>query len=606
MNKGGDMLKSLKTQIVFISFLCLVVGVMVITSTNYLVARHRAYQGLTEQNLALLKSHAEGISEWVNSKRSLVNASVNDAEPTRSLLTLRDTGLFVGTYFDYVSNSASPGLPSTTDQTSRPGYEQVLQTGKAIVTSPYFLGTSGKLFITFAAPAGSGTTITSLGAAQASMDAVVANVASIRPTANSLAFLVDSNGTIIAHPSEHMLLKPVNEVSAELTQEALGKEAAQASLMPVHVEGQKYLLMVVPVEGTSWQLVLVLNQAEALEPITAMLATSVAVSALVLLAVSVLLGGFISHRLARLAQLRDAMREVGTVDGDLSLRIDTRGDDELAEIATSFNTFADKQTFVLARIRESSTSVRFAAEEIAAGNIDLSHRTELTVSGLEGISASMLQLTDTVRINADSMLQANLLVTQASHLADQGGNVVGQAVQTMDQISSASRKIADIIGVIDGIAFQTNILALNAAVEAARAGEQGRGFAVVATEVRHLAQRSAHAAKEIKDLISASVECVQGGVQLVHSAGTTIQEIVSSVQQVVRVIGEVQSSTAKQSASIIEMGQAVLHLEELVQQNAALVEQGSASAASLKEQSVALSGVMGGLALKWSPTSIPL
>lgn len=600
------MLKSIKMQIVLTSSLCLVVGVLVITSANYLVARHRAYQGLTEQNLALLKSHAEGISEWVNSKRSLVNASVNDAEPTRSLLTLRDTGLFVGTSFDYVSHSASPASPSATDQTNSPGYQQVLQTGKAIVTSPYFLGTSGKLVVTFAAPAGSGPTITSLGAAEASMDAVVANVASVRPTANSLAFLVDSDGKIIAHPNEHLLLKPVNAVSAELSPEALAKAAAHASLVPVHVEGQKSLLMVVPVAGTPWQLVLVLNQAEALEPITAMLATSAAVSALVLLVASVLLGWFISHRLARLAQLRDAMREVGAGDGDLSLRIDTRGEDELAEIATSFNTFADKQTLVLARIRESSTSVRFAAEEIAAGNSDLSRRTELTVSGLEGISSSMLQLTDTVRLNADSMLQANQLITQASHLADRGGHVVGQAVQTMDQISSASRKIADIIGVIDGIAFQTNILALNAAVEAARAGEQGRGFAVVATEVRHLAQRSAHAAKEIKDLISASVTCVQGGVQLVNSAGTTIQEIVSSVQQVASVIGKVHHSTAEQSASIFEMGQAVLHLEELVQQNAALVEQGSASATSLKEQSLALSGVMGGIALQTGTTLIAL
>jgi len=237
--------------------------------------------------------------------------------------------------------------------------------------------------------------------------------------------------------------------------------------------------------------------------------------------------------------------------------------------------------------------VRLASEEIATGNHDLSSRTELAASSLEETTAAMQQLTDTVRHNADSALQANQLVAQASTVAQHGGQVVGNVVKTMDQINVASRKIEDIIQVIDGIAFQTNILALNAAVEAARAGEQGRGFAVVAGEVRALAGRSADAAKEIKQLIGTSVEQVANGSRLVHDAGGTMTEIVQAVQRVTDIMAEIAASTNEQSTSIAEVGQAVSHLDQMTQQNAALVEESAAAAQSLKDQSVRLSDVVG-------------
>lgn len=592
------MLKSLKTQIVLTSSLCLAAGVLAITLTNYFTARQHAYQGLAEQNLALARSHAKAIAEWVQSKQSLVQAAVNDAEPSKSLLMLRDAGQFVGTYFDYV-NAYAPAAPGAGQVPARPGQEQALRTGRPVVTSPAMPPGGGTPVITFAAPVGPEGAVTSVGAADAAMDAVLANVASIRPTESSEAFLVDAEGTVLAHPQAGRLLKPATEISADLAPEALRQAAARSAWVPVRVGGQKYLLMVVPVEGMPWMLAVLLHEAQALAPITAVLAVSIAASALVLLVTAVLLGGFIAHRLARLGQLRDAMREVasgaGAADseGDLARRMDARGDDELADIAASFNAFADRQAVVLARIHEASTCVRLAAREIAAGNLDLSHRTEETVAGLTGISASMQQLTDAVQGNAASTHQANLLASQASEVAQRGGDVVGRAVQTMDEISAASRKIADIIGVIDSIAFQTNILALNAAVEAARAGEQGRGFAVVAAEVRQLAQRSAQAAHEIRALISSSVERVQDGAQLVHSTGRTIEEIVGAVSEVVSVMGRIHASTVAQSDGIAAMGQSVLRLEGLAQQNAALVEQSAASAATLEDQSAALAGVMG-------------
>jgi methyl-accepting chemotaxis protein len=230
-----------------------------------------------------------------------------------------------------------------------------------------------------------------------------------------------------------------------------------------------------------------------------------------------------------------------------------------------------------------------APSEIASGNADLSSRTESQASALEETASSMEELTSTVKQNAENAQQANQLVVSASDVALRGGEVVGQVVNTMSSIKESSRKIVDIIGVIDGIAFQTNILALNAAVEAARAGEQGRGFAVVASEVRNLAQRSAGAAKEIKALISDSVEKVDAGSQLVDQAGKTMNEIVTSVQHVADIMSEVTAASQEQSAGIEQVNRAIAQMDEITQQNAALVEQASAAAQSMQDQAGGLS-----------------
>ncbi len=235
-------------------------------------------------------------------------------------------------------------------------------------------------------------------------------------------------------------------------------------------------------------------------------------------------------------------------------------------------------------VRGSSESVATASAEIAQGNVDLSARTERQASALEQTAASMEQLATTVRQNADNSRQANQLALGASTVAVQGGEVVRQVVETMREINASSRRIADIIGVMDGIAFQTNILALNAAVEAARAGEQGRGFAVVANEVRSLAKRSADSAKEIKELISASVGRVHQGTALVDRAGTTMTEIVGSIQRVSDIVAEISTASAEQSAGVGQVGEAVTNMDQATQQNAALVEQGTAAAESLRDQ----------------------
>ncbi|QPF76744.1 HAMP domain-containing protein [Roseateles sp. DAIF2] len=283
-----------------------------------------------------------------------------------------------------------------------------------------------------------------------------------------------------------------------------------------------------------------------------------------------------------LAQAVDAADRIA--GGDLSQRIRFEGKDETARLLEAMQRMQAALAQTVATVRQGAESVATASAQIAQGNSDLSSRTEEQASSLEETSATMEELGSTVRQNADNAQQANQLAQSASEVARSGGQVVGEVVSTMRGIEDSSKRIADIITTIDGIAFQTNILALNAAVEAARAGEQGRGFAVVAGEVRTLAQRSATAAKEIKGLINDSVERVQTGTQLVDRAGQTMQDIVSSVQRVADIVGEISSASTEQSSGIAQVGEAVTQLDRATQQNAALVEESAAASESLKQQ----------------------
>jgi methyl-accepting chemotaxis protein len=270
--------------------------------------------------------------------------------------------------------------------------------------------------------------------------------------------------------------------------------------------------------------------------------------------------------------------------GDLSSHIDVSSRDETGQLFRALHAMQESLVTVVSRVRTGSESVSSASFEIADGNQDLSARTEQQASALQQTAASMEQLNSAVQQNADNARQANQLAQSASSVAVQGGEVVGQVVETMKGINESSRKIADIIQVIDGIAFQTNILALNAAVEAARAGEQGRGFAVVASEVRSLAGRSAEAAKGIKQLINASVERVEQGSSLVDKAGATMAEVVASIRRVTDIMGEISAASNEQSTGVSQVDEAITHMDQSTQQNAALVEQMAAAASSLKGQ----------------------
>jgi methyl-accepting chemotaxis protein len=324
-----------------------------------------------------------------------------------------------------------------------------------------------------------------------------------------------------------------------------------------------------------------------------------------IVAVGMLMAMWVARIVSR--PLNDAVALARQVaGGDLTAEIAVSSRDETGQLMQALKEMNGNLQHLVAQVRSGTDTIATASSEIASGNADLSSRTEQQASSLEETASSMEELTSTVRQNADNARQARQLAVGASATAERCGEVSARVNTTMDSISASSRKIVDIISVIDGIAFQTNILALNAAVEAARAGEQGRGFAVVAGEVRNLAQRSAAAAREIKELIGDSVDKVNAGSLLVNEAGRTMDEVVASVRQVSDIVAEISAASAEQSAGIEQVNQAIAQMDQVTQQNAALVEQAAAAAESMQDQAVALTAVVGVFKLNGAAPKTPL
>jgi methyl-accepting chemotaxis protein len=323
---------------------------------------------------------------------------------------------------------------------------------------------------------------------------------------------------------------------------------------------------------------------------------AVVIGALLALWVARIVAGPLSH--AVLVARRVA-------DGDLTAEVTVNSNDETGQLMAALRDMTASLASLVGQVRSGTDTIATASSQIAAGNQDLSSRTEEQASSLEETASSMEELTSTVKQNADNARQANQLALSASGIAVKGGDVVGQVVGTMASINESSKKIVDIIAVIDGIAFQTNILALNAAVEAARAGEQGRGFAVVATEVRNLAHRSAAAAKDIKELIGDSVDKVEAGSKLVDEAGSTMADIVASITRVADIMGEITAASQEQSAGIEQVNQAITQMDQVTQQNAALVEEAAAAAESMQDQASALIAVVGVFKLRDGAAVVP-
>ncbi len=584
-------LTSLRGKIVAATGVLVLLGLLALTTANVLTARHHALAALDGQMKSLTLSHASEVAAWIASRQQVVKSfasAVDEADPLNALKQAKIAGDVDSAYMGYADKrtafSEKQNLPPDYDPTARPWYKLAAAASGPVVTEPYVDAASKKLVLTFAAAVKEGGQVKAVTAVDVFMDAVMRNVASIRPTPGTYGFIVSKDGKIMVHEDATLLLKPIADIAPTLNQSGLTALASATGLTQVTLRNEPRLVYASPIAGTDWTLVIALHRDEAMGGVTTMMWSSLVGSLIIALIVVALIAALLSRLLGRLTALRNALEDIGSGHGDLTHRIAATGSDELTVIASGFNQFTEKIHAVLTQVRSNADGVATASAEIAQGNHDLSARTEQQASALEETAASMEELSATVKQNADSARQANQLAMNASTVAMQGGEVVSEVVQTMKGINEASNKISDIISVIDGIAFQTNILALNAAVEAARAGEQGRGFAVVASEVRSLAGRSAEAAKEIKALINTSVERVTQGSVLVDQAGTTMTEVVSAIRRVTDLMGEISAASSEQSLGVAQVGEAVTQMDNATQQNAALVEEMAAAASSLKTQ----------------------
>ncbi|MGA4584211.1 methyl-accepting chemotaxis protein [Enterobacter hormaechei] len=581
------MFRSIRARIIAATTGCLVVALLLNTIINFQVRRQDNQQSQRDILTSTSASHNMAIADWVNSKMTVITSAQPVAlsdDPVPVFKQLALAGGFTNVYVGYASKTAKfsdpTGVPADYDPTLRPWYQQVVSADGPVVTAPYVDAGTGKLVVTFAVPVKEQGALKAVVAGDVAMDSVVANVRGIHPTPASSGLLLDSNGTVIAGSDPALTLKPFTE-TIKGTDFATLKSG---SLVDGTFNGREKTFLATAVPGTHWLLVVALDNGDATAGMRSLLKASALSLAILALLSGALMHLLIARLLKRLSGIRDAMNSIANGTNDLSQRLPDKGGDEVAQIAQAFNAFSDKLSVVMVQLRDASASVKNAAHEIAAGNQDLSGRTEQAASSLRETASAVEEITASVTQSNESAAEANEQAIKASAAASRGGDVVAQAISTMQSIELASAKIGDITSVIDGIAFQTNILALNASVEAARAGEQGRGFAVVAGEVRNLASRSAQAAKEIKSLIDSTTESVATGSRFVHLAGDSMDEIRASVGSVSGIMREISIATREQMKGIHEINHAVTHLDRMVQQNAELVVQSAAAASALQSQ----------------------
>jgi len=599
------MIHSLRIRILITTVAVIVAALVINGAVSLTILNHHQDRQVATDLAAVAEGNGRAIDEWVSGHVQMIEALAPMATaeaPLSSLLQLQQGGGFLATYMAYPDTSDavfSDGweAPADYDPRGRSWFKQATAAERTVVTHPYVDANTGGLVVTFATPFYDDGRLVAVAGGDIAIDSVVSTVNAIAPTPDSFAFLVSEDGTLIAHPDSTLSLAPATDLSASLQPAFLATLGQSGAPPEVAIGDREQRLIGVPIDHTDWQLVVAMDVADAGAGVRQVTQASVITLVVVGGAAVLVLGGLLRMAFRRLDVARDAMVNVASGNGDLTRRLPEEGKDEVAQIAAAFNRFVARMESAMLTIRDSSESVRVAAGEIALGGQDLSRRSENAAASLQQTSASIEEITSTVSHTADSSRQANGLSRQASEMAGRNGEVVTQVVSTMEGITQSSEQIADIVKVMDGIAFQTNLLALNASVEAARAGEHGRGFAVVAGEVRQLANRSAEASREIRQLIDTSSERVSSGTDLVRQAGVTMEELVTQVGRVAESLGEISVAAEEQSDGITQINVAVSELDRMTQQNAALVEESTAAAERLKEQADRLFAVVGGFTL---------
>ena len=593
---------SIRTKLVILATCTVVVAMAALAFANHQSARNAIIAEVQETTNLVIDGTSQQIDSWFQNRKNIVNALAPAASSYYPLAVLdqaRESGMFTATFIGWVNKrfvtSPAARLDSSFDPTTRPWFIEAANAKKPILTNPYMDVDNEHMIATIASPImNDQDELVAISGADINMQEIVNLVRQTQPTPNSYALLVDGQGHIVAHPQESLTFTPFANHYPATHAIGLQKLAEERSSFDANVNGEPFWINVRSIPGTTWHLLIATHQGDALARLNSMRVQAITTS-LIMILLAVLVLSFAARRaLQRLVVLQSALEDIASGEGDLTRRLDETGNDELSKVSRSFNIFVSKISDTISSIRTTAESVNVASEQIAAGNTDLAARTEQAAAAIQETASSMEELASTVRQTAEAGNVADQIANNSRAAAIEGGQLMMDVVDTMQDINGSSQRMSDIVGVIDSIAFQTNILALNAAVEAARANEHGHGFAVVAGEVRSLAQRSAQSAREIRELILANVDRVNAGSELVRTAGGAMEKIVTEVQHLSDIIGEIKVAANEQNAGISQVGIAMTQLEATTQQNSSLVAESAAASASLSVQAHALSQAVAG------------
>lgn len=587
---------TLKAKILVVSTAILMSSVILSSAINYLVVEESNEEAIVSRTDSDLKLYGGSIETWIKTNFTVVESAATqikseDPNLLAILIQSAQSGGFLTSYYGSATGkmtSSSGWVPDASyDPRARPWYKTAVSKGSSVITEPYVDAETGKLVVTIATPVIKDSQLIGVAGGDVTLESIIDTVKSIKTTPDSYAFL-SVEGKVIAHPDSNKTLSPTTDLNAKLSSLYLSSKDAQSDWLKDDISGQTVRVKSKALAGSDWRLSIVLDETQLTESLTKIVLYSVGIIIVISALAAMFLMSWLSKSFSGLLRIRDAMEDISTGNGDLTKRLEHSGNDEVAAIARAFNAFIDLIEDVLILIKSTSQSVGDDAVDIASRSQELSGRTESTAASLQQASASLEELTSTVTHTAESSREANKLSVESAKMATQGGVVVEKLVNVMDEIATSALQINEIINLVNGIAFQTNILALNASVEAARAGESGRGFAVVAQEVRNLAERSADAAKQIKALVDTSTVKTQNGSAMAKTAGTSIREIVESVERVVEVLAEINAATNEQSQGISQINIAVAELDHMTQKNASESNENRDIAQSMNQQVNAL------------------